>query len=161
MAASDRISFDVTADDLADGFAPIPEGWYSGTIVKVETKHVQKEGDNKGKPFYSIRIKITEAADEENEGKVGSNAFVNAMLWHGAHFTIVGLAKALGLVKKAGKFTVPEPDDLVGEEVDFKVGLRKNPQEEGETEVKSFAPVGTKVGGEGASSGSAGSGFSL
>lgn len=138
--SNDRIILNLTADDVEEkGFEPAPEGWYHVEIESVETKK-SNSAKNPGKPFYSLAYK---SVDEDSfKGKF----FDNVMLWHGAHFSLVGLAKALGHAKEAGELVVPTEDELVGQELEVFVKIeeytKKDDSQGKRNAVKRYRAVG-------------------
>lgn len=122
---AERIIVNLTEDDLNDSFEPAAPGWYHVEIDEVELKE-SKSQKNPGKPFYSLKYKSVD------EDKFKGKFFDNVMLWNGAHFSLVGLAKALGLIESAGELVVPTEDELIGKELLVKVAIEDYVNRDGE-----------------------------
>jgi hypothetical protein len=115
--ANDRIVLSLTDEDLTErSFEPAPEGWYAVEITEVETKE-SKSAKNPGKPFYALKYKSID------EDKFKGSFFDNVMLWKGAHFSLVGLGKALGLIDGPGDLVVPTEDELLEQELEVRVAI--------------------------------------
>jgi hypothetical protein len=100
-------------------FEVLPTGWYKVTISDVELKESKSE-KNSGKPFYAIEFTIN--APEKFEGR---KVFGNVMLWAGAAYSLNQLLNALGIQTEGGaEVEVPEPEDLLGEEIMVKLGYK-------------------------------------
>jgi len=99
----------------------LPLGWYHLRCTGVELRESQSE-KNSGKPMYNFEWEITD--DERNPQNedgaseyAGRPEWINACLWEGAEFTIVGIMNALGHDIQPGKLDVPDitdPDDPQG-----------------------------------------------
>lgn len=117
--ANDRIVLNLTDDDLTEQkFTPAPAGWYPVEIEEIETRE-SKSAKNPGKPFYSIKFKSVD------EDRFKGRFFDNVMLWQGAHYDIVAIGKALGLIESAGDFSIPTEDELLGKELEVRVVIEK------------------------------------
>lgn len=95
-------------------------GWYKLRINHVELRESQSE-KNPGKPMYNFEVEITddsEPFDENGASKFGGYVdWINACLWEGAEFTIVGILAALGREVEPGELDVPDitnPEDEDG-----------------------------------------------
>jgi hypothetical protein len=96
---------------------PIPSGWYKVTISDVELRE-SKSQKNKGKPYYAIEHTVSEGDHE------GRKVFSNVMLFEGALYSAVQLMAAItGEQPNEGELEVPDPDELVGEEMWAKVKI--------------------------------------
>lgn len=138
--AEDRIVLSLTEEDVAErSFDPAPEGWYTVEITSVETRTSNSQ-KNPGKPFYALEY--TSIDKDAFAGKF----FDNVMLWHGAHFSLVGLAKALGIISGPGELVVPTEDELLGQEFDVFVKIaeytNKNDELAKRNEVKRYRAKG-------------------
>jgi len=103
---------------------PIPAGWYKVVLSDVELKEVKNapqpgKKDNRGEPFYSIEHTVSEGKYE------GRKVFSNVMLFEGALYTAVQLAKAMGIYSGAEgeELVIPDADELTGTEVWAKVKI--------------------------------------
>lgn len=138
--ANERIVLNLSDDDVAErSFDPAPEGWYSVEIEEVETKFSNSE-KNPGKPYYSLKYESTD------KDEFAGSFFDNVMLWKGAHFSLVGLGKALGIVEGAGELVVPTEEELLGKEIDVYVKVVDYEKKDGSpgkrNEVKRYRPQG-------------------
>jgi len=96
---------------------PIPSGWYKVTISDVELRE-SKSQKNKGKPYYAIEHTVSEGDHE------GRKVFSNVMLFEGALYSAVQLMAAItGEQPNEGEMVIPDPDELVGEEMWAKVKI--------------------------------------
>lgn len=95
---------------------PIPSGYYKMTISDVELRESQS-AKNKGKPYYAIEHTVAEGEYE------GRKVFSNVMLFAGALYSLNQLLGALGINTSAGEVEVPEPEELLGQEVIAKVKI--------------------------------------
>lgn len=141
--ANDRIVLSLTDSDLEErSFEPAAPGWYSVEVEEVETK-TSNSAKNPGKPYYSLKYVST-----DTDAFKGS-FFDNVMLWHGAHFSLVGLGKALGLISGPGELVVPTEDELLGKEFDVRVDVVEYEKKDGTTgkrnEVKGYRALGGKT----------------
>jgi hypothetical protein len=100
-------------------FEVLPTGWYKATISDVDLKESKSEKNN-GKPFYAIEFTIN--APDKFEGR---KVFSNVMLWAGAAYSLNQLLNALGINTEADQeVEVPDPDELLGEEMMIRVGYK-------------------------------------
>lgn len=160
MLPEDSVDFDVSElrvdfseEELsseAREFTPIPSGKYVCTITDWELKRSNSE-KNKGKPYWALTLRI----NDDNEKYAGRKLFANVMLFAGALYSYVQLAKALGgdfeTSLKSGQ--IPHGDQLVGKEVTAvvvkkvdKYKIDQGEWTEGEpkpmkNEVSGFAPI--------------------
>jgi hypothetical protein len=96
---------------------PIPSGWYLVTISDVELKE-SKSQKNAGKPYYAIEHTVAEGPHE------GRKVYSNVMLFEGALYSAVQLVAALsGDQPTEGELEVPDPDELIGEQLLAKVKI--------------------------------------
>lgn len=138
--ANDRIVLSLTETDLEErSFEPAAPGWYAIEVEEVETK-TSNSVKNPGKPYYSLKYVST-----DKDAFKGS-FFDNVMLWHGAHFSLVGLAKALGLISAPGELVVPTEDELLGKEFEVRVDVVDYEKKDGtpgkRNEVKGYRALG-------------------
>ncbi len=98
-----------------------PSGEYHCNIVEMETREVKPGSLNAGKPFWNIQFVI------QTGPFAGNRLFSNVMLFEGKDGTLGSLAqllKSLGYEVSAGEFELPEPDDLIGRDINVK-GIKK------------------------------------
>lgn len=131
-----NITLNLTDSDVK-GFEVAPAGTYKVEIAEAELTE-SKSAKNNGKPMWKLEL---QSLEDTYKGKF----FVYAPLWQGAHFTFVGIGKALGFIEGSGDLTVPDVDTLIGKELVVKVVVEKYTNKDGEeaerNQVKSFAPV--------------------
>jgi hypothetical protein len=99
-------------------FEIMPTGWYKVTISGCELKESTSE-KNPGKPMYNVEFTINEP--EKFEGR---KVFTNICLWEGALYSANQLLNALGIATSEGEIEIPEPEDLLGEEIMIKLGYK-------------------------------------
>lgn len=111
---TERQSFDLTAEDLDTTRKLVPEGWHT-----VEIDDVDDELEtNNGNPQYLVKYK---SVDESFKGTHWDYiAITKASLQN-----IISLSRAAGLEvptkEKPGKYTLPDPDDLIGKELQIEI----------------------------------------
>lgn len=110
----ERETFDLTAEDLDTSFKLIPEGWHT---VEVDDVDDTLESSN-GNKQYLVKYK---SADGSWKGTQWDYiAITKASIQN-----IMSLARACGLAvptkEKPGKFTLPDPDDLIGKELQIEI----------------------------------------
>lgn len=94
-----------------------PSGEYHCKITEVETREVKPGSKNVGKPYWNIKFVV------QSDKYTGSTLFSNIMLFEGEDGTLGSLSqflKALGHDVQAGEFELPEPDDLIGSDINVK-----------------------------------------
>lgn len=119
---------------------------YKAKIEQCELTPV-KNGDNKGKPMYSLRFRLL---DGPGKGRV---MFANACLWYEARFTLIQIMKATGH-EITQKLKVPKAQELVGKEVGIIVKHGTNQFDELRHEVARIVPLGGAAKSGGGSGGS-------
>lgn len=127
--AMDDIILDLDDEDLEIGkpYRPIPVGtWVRMTVIKAEYAQ-SKSQNNPGKWMYKITLRATEE-EEKRYGGSKRQAFINAPLWSGAHYTALKFVRAMGYDPKkdlrdpaTGKTRMPKPANFVGKQVLAKV----------------------------------------
>jgi hypothetical protein len=112
---------------------PIPSGYYKLNITDVELRE-SKSVKNLGKPYYAIEHTVAEG---EHEGR---KVFSNVMLFAGALYSLNQLLEALGIETQAGEIEVPEPEELLGQEVVAKVKItpKRSVKDEKTGETKEY-----------------------
>lgn len=110
---TERVSFDLSAEDLDTSFKLAPEGWHTVEIDEAEETET-KNGDLQ----YIIKYKAT---DEGFTGKVWDYITVTQKSIQ----NIMSLSRAIGdpVPTKAnpGKYITPDADDLVGKELQIEI----------------------------------------
>jgi hypothetical protein len=154
------VKVNISDKEAASGeFVPIPSGLYHVVITDVEKK-ASKSDANMGKPMLYFTGTIQDGPYAEKT--IG----VNACLWGGAAYTIVGILKALGEYEKCKSkdgLTIPdEPEFYLGRDIMFRRGInpktkKENPDDDPSSwiEVRGFAPY--KAGDSSSSNASSGS----
>lgn len=98
-----------------------PSGEYHTKITEIETREVKPGSKNVGKPYWNVQFVI------QSDKHAGSRLFSNIMLFEGDDGTLGSLAqflKALGFDVQAGEFELPDPDALIGKDINVK-GVKK------------------------------------
>lgn len=123
-----------------------PSGEYACKIFEVETRQVNPTSPNAGKPYWNIQFVI-------QSGPYASNRLIsNIMLFAGKDGTLSSLAqflKALGYDVSEGEFELPDPNDLIGRDVNV-VGVKRlagKDAKSGRDLPDRFNPTGYKSGG--------------
>ena len=119
---------------------PIPSGYYKVTISDVELRE-SKSQKNFGKPYYAIEHTVS---DGDYEGR---KVYSNVMLFEGALYSLNQLLNGLGIDTEAGEVEVPEPEELLGQELYAKVKITpkrkvKDPQTGEEKEYEARNDIG-------------------
>lgn len=136
----------------------LPLGWYHLRIADVELKESKSER-NSGKPMYNFELEITDDPRNPQDANgasefAGRPEWVNACLWDGAEFTIVGIMNALGKDVKPGELSVPDitdPNDpdgglafFVGKGLLARYGIRKKERAAAAKEGRKAEPEWTQ-----------------
>jgi hypothetical protein len=110
---TDRLTFDLTAEDLDTSFKLAPEGWHT-----VEIDEAEETESKNGDPQYIVKYKST---NDSFTGKVWDYITVTKKSIQ----NIMSLSRAIGdpVPTKAnpGKYTLPDADDLVGKELQIEI----------------------------------------
>lgn len=88
----------------------LPRGDYHVALTDVEYREVS-EGDNAGKPYWNLEFTIQSGPHENRK------LWTNCMLFEPALYTFAQLMKSCGYDVEAGEFEVPNPDELVGNQM--------------------------------------------
>jgi hypothetical protein len=116
------ISF-VVPDNLPSGntnsYEPLPKGKYETTIYDVQLDTV-KSGDNAGKPRWKVQLRVSDGQFENRRLFTLIPLYVAGDFWKTQAFF-----EALGFDVKAGQFTVPEPQALLGKAIAARVTIRE------------------------------------
>lgn len=94
-----------------------PSGEYHCKVTEIETREVKPGSKNVGKPYWNVKFVI------QTGNYAGSPLFSNIMLFEGDDGTLGSLAqflKALNFDVQAGEMELPEPDDLIGRDINVK-----------------------------------------
>jgi hypothetical protein len=145
----------ISKDDAAKRtFEDLPEGWYKVRIEDVELRESksEKNKDKDGWPrMYVFEFIVTE--DSEPFDDDGASIFagrrffnVNACLWEGALFTIIGIMRALGVDLEEGEGEIPDitdPEDemggiefFLGKELMLRNGISRNERKQAREEKR-------------------------
>lgn len=105
------------AESEARVFTTAPTGWYQCAIFDIEEAECGPESKNPGKPYWKVTLQCTQD-DEHNKRRFWGNV----MLFSPALYSLAQLMKALGReIPKEGAFEVPDPEEIIGEEVEVSV----------------------------------------
>lgn len=106
-----RVNFsDKEASSEARSAELLPRGDYHVSLTDIEYREV-REGKNEGKPYWNLEFTIQSGPYENRK------AWTNCMLFSPALYTLAQLLKACGYDIDEGDFEVPEPDELIGQEM--------------------------------------------
>jgi hypothetical protein len=128
----------------AETFDELPVGKYPTIITGCKVVR-STSAKNPGKPYYKLEFTV-----QPPNRYARAKAWGNVMLWEGALYSLSQLMKALGYDVE-GNMRVPQPDDLIGQQVIIKMGMGKENKVEknGETvtyparvEVKGYLSYG-------------------
>lgn len=122
-----NITLNITEEALAStggDYSPIPDGSYNATIFNVVSETV-RSGPNEGKPRFNIQFKISDAPYGNRRVFSYVPLYVAKDFWKTKAFF-----SALGISMEAGKFVVPNGDDLLGKAIGVRVktGIDQNNQ---------------------------------
>ena len=124
-------------------FEVLPAGKYPVRITEVEMKECGPNSKNPGKPFWAVEYTIVEGHPNAER-----KFWTNIMLFDGALYSFVQLAKALGgkLGESMLSGEVPDLDELEGKELVVRVNkqrdtYRENKLEEEGERSKGDAPI--------------------
>jgi len=111
---TERQSFDLTSEDLDTSFKLAPEGWHT---VEIDDVDDELETSN-GNPQYLLKYK---SVDESFKGTLWDYVAVTQKSIQ----NIMSVSRAAGLPvptkEKPGKYTLPDPDDLIGKIIQVEV----------------------------------------
>lgn len=88
----------------------LPRGDYHVRLTDIEYREV-REGKNAEKPYWNLEFTIQSGPYENRK------VWTNCMLFAPALYTFAQLMKACGYDIEEGEFEVPEPDELIGQEM--------------------------------------------
>lgn len=111
---NDRLSFDLTSEELDFGFKLIPEGWYN---VEIDDCEDDLETSNNN-PQYLVKYKST---DESFKGLQWDYIAITPKSMQ----NIISLVRAAGFPvptkEKPGKLEIPTADELIGKELQIEI----------------------------------------
>jgi hypothetical protein len=117
---------------------PLPAGKYHMAITDV-TMSSPADGENIGKPMLVFEFTVQDSPDtqvpnRESKDFLNRKDFVNACLWEGALYTIVGILKALGEYENSldsnGDLDVPtEPEFYLSRELYVRRAVNRKQKE--------------------------------
>lgn len=131
MTEAIHVNFtDDEANSEARVYEVVPTGEYNVAVTECTKKFVEKEGENKGKPFYNMKCVIQDGKYENRY------LFVSVMLFEikqkkdrtkGANFLLPQLLKSLGVPVVSGQPTaVPSAEQIQGKKLVAVVEKRKD-----------------------------------
>lgn len=131
------LKLNLSKDDVKEvRFGDLPAGRYNVRISGCEVRESKSE-KNPNKPFYNMEFTVIDGKYE------GSRDYTNVCLWEGAHFTLVGILRALGQKIEAAdgqdniEIDVPDADWFLDQEL---VIIKRVPRGKSEPEVRDFRP---------------------
>jgi hypothetical protein len=102
-------------------FTPVPEGWYSSKITASDVR----TGKDSGKDYLNLEFTIT-AGDFASR-----KLWMVYALWHDNPDVVKWAKEKLGKLASALKMSsVEDHEDLIGKQLDIKVGLDRNNRNE-------------------------------
>jgi len=114
VSVDERETFDLTSEDLDTGFKLVPEGWHTVEIDDVDDDLVSGNGNKQ----YLVKYK---SADGSWKGTQWDYIAITKPSIQ----NIMSLSRACGLEVptklKPGKFTLPDPDDLIGKTIQIEI----------------------------------------
>jgi len=122
------IKLNITQDALdsttGGDYTPVPEGSYNATIFDVKSEEV-RSGENAGKPRFNIQFRLSGPGVENRRVFSYVPLYVAKDFWKTKAFF-----SSLGIDMAAGKFVVPEPNELLGKAIGVRVktGVDQNGQ---------------------------------
>lgn len=110
----ERESFDLTSEDLDTSFKLVPEGWHTVEIDDVDDELESSNGNKQ----YLVKYKSV-------DGSWKGTQWDYIAITKSAIQNIMSLSRAVGLPvptkEKPGKFTLPDPDDLIGKVIQIEI----------------------------------------
>ena len=119
-----KITEDALSSTTGGSYDPVPAGSYNATIYNIELEKV-RSGPNEGKPRFNIQFRLSDGQYENRRVFSYVPLYIANDFWKAQAFF-----KSLGYDMKAGDFTVPEGNDLLGKAIGVrvKVGTDQNGQ---------------------------------
>lgn len=116
------LTINIKKDDLQEAttssYDPIPDGFYNTTVYNVEQVAV-KNGENAGKPQYSVQLRVSDGQFENRRLFTYIPLYTGKAFWKTQAFF-----EALGYDMKSGKFSVPTPAELSGKPITARVKIQ-------------------------------------
>ena len=114
MSVDERETFDLTSEDLDTGFKLVPEGWHTVEIDDVDDDLVSGNGNKQ----YLVKYKSV-------DGTFKGTQWDYIAITKPSIQNIMSLSRACGLPvptkAKPGKYTLPDPDDLIGKVIQIEI----------------------------------------
>jgi|TARA_R110000782_G_scaffold24891_6_gene64676 hypothetical protein len=137
MMASIKLKITEEVAQAADkgntgSFDPVPAGSYNATIYNIEVENV-RSGANEGKPRFNIQFRISEGQNENRRVFSYVPLYIANDFWKTQAFF-----KGLGVDMKAGDFTVPEANSLLGKSIGVRVKIGTDMNGQPRNEVGGF-----------------------
>jgi hypothetical protein len=117
-----KVNFtDKEAASEARGVDVLPRGKYHCTLYDIDAREVNSENaagepnKNAGKPYWALDFVVQDGPYE------GRHIWTNCMLFDGALYTASQLFKSTGHEKALSTGIIPDPDDIIGKDVDVMV----------------------------------------
>lgn len=133
---TERPTFDLTAEDLDTSFKLPAEGWHDVVIDDAE-ENVKPNGNTQ----YLLKYK---SINDTFKGTVWDFVTVTAKSIQ----NIMSVSRAIGeevpTKAKPGKYTLPDPEDLIGKELQIKI--EHNPDFNGKTDDEGNILIRAQVG---------------
>lgn len=101
---------DEEAGSEARSFDPLPRGKYPVKITDIELRFV-KQGKNEGRPYWNVEFTVQEGDYD------GRKVWTNVMLFDGALYSLAQLLKATGNEAALRTGQIPDPDELISNDV--------------------------------------------
>jgi hypothetical protein len=146
-------------EDKSGDREPLPVGKYHMAITDCRLDS-PKQGDNVGKPMLVFEFTVQDSDDSQVQGRkarefVNRKDFVNACLWEGALYTIVGILKAINEYKNCtdenGNLEVPDdPEFYLGRQLYVRRATNRRQREQWPdnpdywVQASGYSPYGTK-----------------
>ena len=125
--------FDPSSVPAAEGFDPLPAGWYTVTLDKVEVKSTKK-GDGK-RLWMEAGI-----VDEQFKGR---KLFPAINLSNPNQKTVeIGMAELSGLAGACGLARITDSSELIGKVISVKVKIKEDPGYAPSNDVCGYKSVG-------------------
>lgn len=133
---TENIVLGITEADIAaaasSNYTPVPAGSYNAVVFEVKQETV-KAGPNEGKPRFNVQFKI-EGGPHDNRRVFGYvSLYKSGDFWKTQSFF-----SALGFDMKAGQFTVPTPQELMGLPIGIRVKVGKDQNGADRNEISGF-----------------------
>ena len=127
-----KITEEALSSNTGGSYEPVPAGSYNASIYNIELEKV-RSGPNEGKPRFNIQFRISEGQYENRRVFSYVPLYVANDFWKAQAFF-----KSLGFDMKAGDFTVPEANDLLGKAIGVRVKIGSDQNGQPRNEVGGF-----------------------